>query len=151
MHFSDNVGEEGWVISSESCGFLSIGARYVREVYPGEIVEITRTGIRTISTVHRPENKPPAFCIFEYVYFARADSIFEGKCFHHPLFSPVLLFPAFNKIGVNDKNENASNTLRKSSVEALNRLNYLQSSRFGFDKLPHQKIFFIPTSKEKSF
>lgn len=70
--------EEGWVISSESCGFLSIGARYVREVYPGEIVELSKEGIKTITIVERPDNKPQAFCIFEYVYFARSDSIFEG-------------------------------------------------------------------------
>jgi amidophosphoribosyltransferase len=70
--------EEGWVISSESCGFLSIGARYVREVHPGEIVEMTKDGIRTIGIVDRPNGKPQAFCIFEYIYFARSDSIFEG-------------------------------------------------------------------------
>ncbi|XP_039288395.1 amidophosphoribosyltransferase [Nilaparvata lugens] len=72
-------GEEGWVVSSESCGFLSIGARYVREVYPGEIVEISKTGIKTITIVERPHDDPQAFCIFEYVYFARSDSIFEGQ------------------------------------------------------------------------
>uniref|UniRef100_A0A8D8M1M9 Amidophosphoribosyltransferase n=1 Tax=Cacopsylla melanoneura TaxID=428564 RepID=A0A8D8M1M9_9HEMI len=71
--------EDGWVISSESGGFLSIGARYVREVYPGEILEVSRSGIKTISIVKRPDDKPPAFCIFEYVYFARSDSIFEGQ------------------------------------------------------------------------
>jgi len=71
--------EEGWVISSESCGFLSIGARYEREVHPGEIVEMTKHGIRTIGIVERPNSKPQAFCIFEYVYFARSDSIFEGS------------------------------------------------------------------------
>uniref|UniRef100_A0A0A9WRJ6 Amidophosphoribosyltransferase n=1 Tax=Lygus hesperus TaxID=30085 RepID=A0A0A9WRJ6_LYGHE len=71
--------EEGWVISSESCGFLSIGARYVREVQPGEIIEITNTGFRTIDIVERPENRSLAFCIFEYVYFARSDTIFEGQ------------------------------------------------------------------------
>jgi amidophosphoribosyltransferase len=70
--------EEGWVISSESCGFLSIGARYEREVRPGEIVELTKHGIRNIGIVERPNSKPQAFCIFEYVYFARSDSIFEG-------------------------------------------------------------------------
>ncbi|XP_026277456.1 amidophosphoribosyltransferase [Frankliniella occidentalis] len=76
----DNEQEpEGWVISSESCGFLSIGARYVREVLPGEIVELTRKGVKTITIVERPDNKPQAFCIFEYVYFARSDSIFEGQ------------------------------------------------------------------------
>lgn len=69
---------EGWVISSESSGFLSIGARYVREVEPGEIVELTKNGIKSIGIVDRPEDKLPAFCIFEYVYFARPDSIFEG-------------------------------------------------------------------------
>ncbi|XP_075989297.1 amidophosphoribosyltransferase-like isoform X2 [Anticarsia gemmatalis] len=70
---------EGWVVSSESCGFLSIGARYVREVLPGEIVEMSRHGIRTVDVVERPADKQQAFCIFEYVYFARADSIFEGQ------------------------------------------------------------------------
>lgn len=71
--------EEGWVISSESCGFLSIGARYEREVHPGEIVEMTKDGIKTIGIVERPNAKAQAFCIFEYVYFARSDSIFEGQ------------------------------------------------------------------------
>ncbi|KAI4485031.1 hypothetical protein M0802_012833 [Mischocyttarus mexicanus] len=75
----DDDEAEGWVISSESCGFLSIGARYVREVFPGEIVELTREGIKTIDIVERPNNKRQAFCIFEYVYFARSDSIFEGQ------------------------------------------------------------------------
>lgn len=70
---------EGWVVASESCGFLSIGAQYVREVFPGEIIEMTKDGIRTIDIVDRPENKAQAFCIFEYVYFARADSMFEGQ------------------------------------------------------------------------
>lgn len=45
---------------------------------PGEIVEITDHGIKTIDIVERPDNKAMAFCIFEYVYFARSDSIFEG-------------------------------------------------------------------------
>lgn len=57
---------------------MSIGARYVREVFPGEIVELTREGIKTIEIVERPNKKAQAFCIFEYVYFARSDSIFEG-------------------------------------------------------------------------
>uniref|UniRef100_A0A182R7J2 Amidophosphoribosyltransferase n=1 Tax=Anopheles funestus TaxID=62324 RepID=A0A182R7J2_ANOFN len=75
----DKLPAEGWVISSESCGFLSIGARYVREVQPGEIVELTRDGIKTIDIIDCPENRRHAFCIFEYVYFARSDSIFEGQ------------------------------------------------------------------------
>lgn len=70
---------EAWIVASESCAFLSIGAKFVREVLPGEIIELTRRGVQTVSIVERPGNSPPAFCIFEYVYFARADSIFEGQ------------------------------------------------------------------------
>lgn len=77
--FSDPMAEpEAWIVASESCAFLSIGAKFVREVLPGEIIELTRRGVQTVSIVERPGNSPPAFCIFEYVYFARADSIFEG-------------------------------------------------------------------------
>lgn len=46
---------------------------------PGEIVEITQNGVRSIDIVEPPENKRVAFCIFEYVYFARSDSMFEGQ------------------------------------------------------------------------
>ena len=45
----------------------------------GEIVEISQEGIRSIGIVPRPKDVPSAFCIFEYVYFARADSVLEGK------------------------------------------------------------------------
>lgn len=81
-----NEDVDGWVISSESCGFLSIGARYEREVLPGEIVEITKKGVRRVDIVRRPLNKLSAFCIFEYVYFARSDSIFEGQMVRAKLF-----------------------------------------------------------------
>uniref|UniRef100_A0A1B6HSG8 Amidophosphoribosyltransferase n=2 Tax=Homalodisca liturata TaxID=320908 RepID=A0A1B6HSG8_9HEMI len=74
-----NNEAEGWVVSSESCGFLSIGARYEREVVPGEIVELTEAGVKTVTIVERVDGALPAFCIFEYVYFARSDSIFEGQ------------------------------------------------------------------------
>ncbi|GAB6022588.1 hypothetical protein CHUAL_006686 [Chamberlinius hualienensis] len=70
---------EGWVIASESCAFQTIGASYIRDVQPGEIVELSRNGIKSIATVPRPNDKPPAFCIFEYVYFARPDSKTEGQ------------------------------------------------------------------------
>ena len=79
MEQTADMPAEGWVVSSESCGFLSIGARYVREVEPGEIVELTRNGFRTVDIVERDDYRRMAFCIFEYVYFARSDSMFEGQ------------------------------------------------------------------------
>lgn len=74
-----DVDVEAWVISSESCSFQSIGARFVREVLPGEIVELSRDGVSTLGVVDRPAGRPPAFCIFEFVYFSRPDSIYEGQ------------------------------------------------------------------------
>lgn len=70
----------GWVVSSESCGFHSFGASMCREIKPGEIVELTAKGFESkrIVPLQNPE-KPPSFCIFEYVYFARPDSMFEGQ------------------------------------------------------------------------
>ncbi|XP_039606834.1 amidophosphoribosyltransferase isoform X1 [Polypterus senegalus] len=76
---TDDADTEGWVVSSESCSFQSIGARYYREVLPGEIVQISKHGVKSLSIFDRPEGDLPAFCIFEYVYFARPDSIFEGQ------------------------------------------------------------------------
>ncbi|XP_072383061.1 amidophosphoribosyltransferase-like [Diabrotica undecimpunctata] len=73
-----DIQPEGWVVSSESCAFMSV-TRYLREVQPGEIVEMTRNGIKTIDIVPPPEGKLPAFCIFEYVYFSRPNSLFEGQ------------------------------------------------------------------------
>lgn len=80
LHSAGGEGDtEGWVVSSESCSFQSIGAKYYREVQPGEIVQISKHGVKSLSVVPRPEGDNPAFCIFEYVYFARPDSIFEGQ------------------------------------------------------------------------
>lgn len=61
-----------WVLSSETCAFDLIHAEFVREVEPGEVVIIDENGIRS-EWPFRAERK--AFCIFEYVYFARPDSI----------------------------------------------------------------------------
>ncbi|KXJ25881.1 amidophosphoribosyltransferase [Exaiptasia diaphana] len=69
-----------WVISSESCSFPSIGAVLEFEVDPGEIIQVTSKGPKSLGFI--PPTKVddiPAFCIFEYVYFARADSVFEGQ------------------------------------------------------------------------
>jgi amidophosphoribosyltransferase len=65
-----------WVAASETCAFDLIDAEYVREVEPGEMVRISRSGIESIRFA--PE-KPHQFCIFEHVYFARPDSVVFGR------------------------------------------------------------------------
>ena len=67
---------DAWILASESCALDIIGADFVRDVEPGEIVVIDDDGLHS----HKPN--PPVrkrFCIFEYIYFARPDSHVEGK------------------------------------------------------------------------
>jgi len=65
-----------YVLSSETCALDIIGAEYVRDIEPGEMVVISEKGIESV----RPfESKPSRFCIFEYVYFSRPDSQQAGR------------------------------------------------------------------------
>lgn len=68
--------ERGWVVSSETCGLDIVGAEFVREVAPGEVVRFNADGMVAEQGI------PPrarASCIFEYVYFARPDSVMDGQ------------------------------------------------------------------------
>ncbi|HTV57807.1 MAG TPA: amidophosphoribosyltransferase [Verrucomicrobiae bacterium] len=67
---------DSWVVASETCAFDLIDAEYVREVEPGEMVRISRSGVESIRFA--PE-KPHQFCIFEHVYFSRPDSVIFGR------------------------------------------------------------------------
>jgi amidophosphoribosyltransferase len=64
------------ILASETCALDIIGADYVRDVEPGEVVVITKDGI---TSYHPFKQEPHRFCIFEYVYFARPDSMVEGR------------------------------------------------------------------------
>ncbi len=75
----------GWVIASESCALGHIGADFIREVEPGEIVSITENGVNS----YREEVGRRGLCIFEYIYFARPDSVINGR----------LLYPARQAMG----------------------------------------------------
>jgi len=66
----------GWVLASESCALDHIGTSFLREVKPGEIVIIDSSGIKSFQGV-KPERN--ALCIFEYIYFARPDSIIGDR------------------------------------------------------------------------
>jgi len=67
--------DSGWVIASESCALDHIGANYIREIEPGEIVTINENGVDN----YREEVGRKALCIFEYIYFARPDSVINGR------------------------------------------------------------------------
>jgi amidophosphoribosyltransferase len=70
--------DSAYVIASETCAFDLIGAEYVRDVLPGEMVIINEKGIRSITAF---QSKKKAYCIFEFIYFARPDSyIFDHIC-----------------------------------------------------------------------
>lgn len=66
-----------WVLASETCAFDLIHAEFVRDVEPGEIVIIDKNGLRSMQAF--PEHERRAFCIFEYVYFARPDSTIANR------------------------------------------------------------------------
>ena len=69
-------GKTGWVLASETCALEIVGAEFVRDVEPGEIVIIDDSGVQSIKPFSA---QPPRFCVFEYIYFARPDSVMEGQ------------------------------------------------------------------------
>jgi amidophosphoribosyltransferase len=90
-------GSISWVLTSETCALDIIGAEFVRDVEPGEIVVINDQGVHSIKPFGRHASR---FCVFEFIYFARPDSIVEG--------TPV--YDARKKIG--------AELARESHVEA---------------------------------
>jgi amidophosphoribosyltransferase len=75
----------GWVVASETCALDHIGAGFIREIEPGEIVSIDENGVESYPGM--PERR--GICIFEYIYFARPDSVINGR----------LLYPARQAMG----------------------------------------------------
>lgn len=69
--------DDAWVLASETCALDLIHAKFVRDVEPGEIVAINENGISSVQAF--PEHERRAFCIFEYVYFARPDSTIANR------------------------------------------------------------------------
>ena len=65
----------GYVVASESCAFDHIGAEFVRNIAPGELVTITADGLKSEQVA---ANEEPAGCVFEHIYFARPDSKLDG-------------------------------------------------------------------------
>ncbi len=68
-------GTGGWVLASETCALDIVGAEFVRDVDPGEIVVINDKGVHSVKPFSAEAGR---FCVFEYIYFARPDSVMEG-------------------------------------------------------------------------
>ncbi|MDR2647421.1 MAG: amidophosphoribosyltransferase [Oscillospiraceae bacterium] len=77
------IGElpNAYVFASETCALDAVGAAFVRDVLPGEIVVADENGLRSI-TEHCDPNRKKYMCIFEYIYFARPDSLMDGNSVH---------------------------------------------------------------------
>lgn len=69
------IGEDTWVFASETCALDACGAEFVRDLEPGEIVMVGPDGMKTYK---KGDPSKKALCIFEYIYFARTDSIIDG-------------------------------------------------------------------------
>lgn len=70
------TADGGTVFASETCALDAVGATFVREVMPGEIVVVTCEGQRSFTEHCRKQNE--ALCLFEYIYFSRSDSVLRG-------------------------------------------------------------------------
>ena len=74
--------EDGrYIVASESCALDAVGAKLIRDLKPGEIIVFDKNGVRSI-TDHCGKEKP-AMCVFEYIYFARPDSVIDGCSVHN--------------------------------------------------------------------
>ena len=76
------LGKQGdaYVLASESCALDIVGAEIVRDLDPGEMVLITKAGIKSVKPFPAKQSR---FCVFEYIYFARPDSVLEGRGVYH--------------------------------------------------------------------
>lgn len=69
-----------YIVASESCALAAVGATFVRDIRPGEIVVFTANGV--VSIEDHCGKAPSSLCVFEYIYFARPDSVIDGCCVH---------------------------------------------------------------------
>ena len=73
---------KGWIVASESCALDNLGAEFVRDIGPGEVVTIDKNGLRSATWSGVSESRPRALCVFELIYFSRPDSQMDGQLVH---------------------------------------------------------------------
>ncbi len=71
--------DNSYVLASETCALDTVGARFIRDVMPGEIVLIGENGISSVQVMEQPRK----LCVFEHIYFARPDSFIDGASVYH--------------------------------------------------------------------
>ena len=69
-----------WIVASESCALTAVGAAFIRDVEPGEILVFSKDGV--VSRTEHCGKAPKKLCVFEYIYFARPDSVIDGVSVH---------------------------------------------------------------------
>ncbi len=81
-HLNDQAcaAKSGWVLASESSALATIGATFLREVRPGEVIRLDHNGMTAWQGVEPKSDR--SLCVFEYIYFARPDSLLEGRSVH---------------------------------------------------------------------
>ncbi len=133
----------GYVIASETCALDAIGATFIRDIKPGEIVVISDEGLKSIITT---TNKKKSLCIFEYIYFARPDSIIEGVSVHEARLNAGRILAKESKI-----NADVVIGVPDSGIDAA--LGYSQESNIpygiGFIKNKYIGRSFIAPSQEE--
>ena len=75
--------DNAYILASETCALDTIGAQFIRDVEPGEIVTITKNGISSNREMCFKDPAKEARCVFEYIYFARPDSVFDQVSVYH--------------------------------------------------------------------
>ncbi len=74
------TSDGAYIVASESCALDAVGARFIRDIMPGEILVFDKQGVRSMT--EHCDKKPRSLCVFEYIYFARPDSVIDGCIVH---------------------------------------------------------------------
>ena len=73
----------GWIVASESCALDNLGAEFLREIEPGEVLTIDRDGLHSAVWSGVSKSRSRALCVFELIYFSRPDSRMDGQLVHY--------------------------------------------------------------------
>ena len=134
--------DKGFVFASETCALDIIGAKYIRDIHPGEVLIVSR---HNILSTYPLETKPTKFCVFEQIYFSRPDSIYNND----------VVYDVRKRIGVELAKESAVETdivIPVPDSGVASALGYAQEANIPFEmgitRSPYSgRTFIQPTQK----